>query len=145
MGGRILLVARGRGTPRRKYAVEVLSDIRHAGGESKPASTSWFSAIESEWSNISARNLLANSGSVYGALIQPAAHEQLRQRRQPGRGRTRCLPRRELCQPRRRYATPMDAKALIFFAWLLPTVVWGADAFVKSAAKMPLKTSGQTS
>ena len=45
-------------------------------------------------------------------------------------------------RPRRRYTTPLDAKALIFIHWLLPTFAW--EALVRMAVQSAASKARQT-
>ncbi|WP_255555754.1 SDR family NAD(P)-dependent oxidoreductase [Rhodoferax sp. PAMC 29310] len=150
MGGRIWMPV-GGWYHATKYAVEVLSDAMRV--EVKPFGVNVVvvqpGAIESEWSGISARNLLANSkGSVYSALIQPMAAllGNYANAASPDVVANAVSRAVNCANPRRRYATPMDAKALIFLHWLLPTFAWEAlvRTAVQSAAQSAAKKAGQT-
>jgi NAD(P)-dependent dehydrogenase (short-subunit alcohol dehydrogenase family) len=128
MGGRIWMPI-GGWYHATKHALEVLSDAMRV--ETRPFGIRVVvvqpGAIESEWSDIAVKNLLAHSrGTAYGALVKPMAKLL--------GGYTKAAPPEVVARavskavnstnPRRRYATPMDAKALIFLRWLLPDVLW---------------------
>jgi len=80
-------------------------------------------AIESEWSAIAADNLRkTSSDSVYQHVIGPTARALEDYDKAAGPGVVVKAVSRAVnsSRPRRRYATPLDAKALIFLHWLLP-------------------------
>lgn len=128
MGGRIWMPV-GGWYHATKHAVEVLSDALRV--ETRPFGIRVVvvqpGAIESEWADIAADNLLEHSeGTAYRSLVEPMAgmlrdYSTAASPEVVARAVSKALNRRN---PRRRYATPIDAKVLIFLRWLLPDWVW---------------------
>ena len=112
-----------------KHAVEVLSDAMRV--ETKPFGVRVVvvqpGAIKSEWSGIAAKHLLATSkGSAYRALVEPMTRilEGYLSGSSPDVVATAVSRAVHSRKPRRRYATPIDAKTMVFLRWLLPDRVW---------------------
>lgn len=128
MGGRIWMPV-GGWYHATKHAVEVLSDALRA--ETRPFGIRVVvvqpGAIESEWADISADNLLQHSrGTAYGRHVEPMAallrdHSNAASPDVVADAVSKAVESR---RPRRRYAVPMDAKVLIFLRWLLPEWAW---------------------
>lgn len=128
MGGRIWMPV-GGWYHATKHAVEVLSDALRV--ETQPFNIRVVvvqpGAIESEWSGIAAQTLEKTSqGSVYGAAIEPMArilkhYSTAASPEVVAKAVSKAVNSRH---PRRRYATPTDAKLLIFLNWLLPDWAW---------------------
>ena len=128
MGGRIWMPI-GGWYHATKHSLEVLSDALRV--ETRPFGIRVVvvqpGAIRSEWSGISAKNLRASSvATVYGALVEPMARilEEYSIASEPevvAQAVSRAVNSRS---PRRRYATPRDAKVLIFLRWLFPDWAW---------------------
>lgn len=128
MGGRIWMPI-GGWYHATKHAVEALSDALRL--ETRPFGIRVVvvqpGSIKSEWGGIAADNLLKHSkDTAYKALVEPMA----RGLRTPpfaappdvvARAVSKAVNSRK---PRRRYATPMDAKLFIFLRWLLPEGAW---------------------
>ncbi len=137
MGGRIW-VPIGGWYHATKHAIEVLSDALRM--ETKPFGIKVVviqpGAIESEWSGIAAQTLQETSqGSVYEAQVQPMAkilshYDNAAKPEVVAKAVSQAVNSRN---PRRRYATPMDAKLLIFLRWLLPDWAW--ELLISSALK----------
>ena len=111
-----------------KHAVEVLSDALRV--ETRPFGIQVVvvqpGAIKSEWATIAAEQLMASSkGSAYKALTDAVA-QGLRNTSGAGPEVIAAAVSRAVhsTRPRRRYTLPLDAKALIFLHWLLPTGAW---------------------
>jgi NAD(P)-dependent dehydrogenase (short-subunit alcohol dehydrogenase family) len=128
MGGRIWMPI-GGWYHATKHSVEVLSDAMRV--ETRPFGIRVVvvqpGAIESEWAAISAENLQKNTnGSPYKALIDPMARALTNYDRAAGPDviATAVSKAVNSDNPSRRYATPMDAKMLIFLRWLLPEWAW---------------------
>ena len=128
MGGRIWMPI-GGWYHATKHAVEVLSDTMRV--ETRPFGVRVVvvqpGAIESEWSGIAARTLRESSkDSVYGTLIAPMAKilEGYTSAAKPEVVADAVSRAVNSPNPRRRYATPMDARIFIFFRWLLPEWAW---------------------
>ncbi|NJK41328.1 MAG: SDR family NAD(P)-dependent oxidoreductase [Acaryochloridaceae cyanobacterium SU_2_1] len=112
-----------------KHAVEVLSDALRV--ETRPFGIRVVvvqpGIIASEWSGIAARPLEdASRESVYHFLTEPMARvlrddSQAASPEVVAKAVSKAVNSRN---PRRRYATPMDAKVLIFMHWLLPDWAW---------------------
>jgi len=128
MGGRIWMPV-GGWYHATKHAVEVLSDALRV--ETRPFGISVVvvqpGAIESEWAGIAADNLLEHSeGTAYRSLVEPMAgmlrdYSTAASPEVVAKAVSKAVNRR---RPRRRYATPWDAKTLIFLRWLLPDWAW---------------------
>jgi len=128
MGGRIWMPV-GGWYHATKHAVEVLSDALRV--ETRPFGIRVVvvqpGAIESEWADIAADNLLEHSeGTAYRSLVEPMAgmlrdYSTAASPEVVAKAVSKAVHRR---RPRRRYATPMDAKVLIFLRWLLPDWAW---------------------
>lgn len=125
-----------------KHAVEVLSDVMDF--ETQPFGIRVVvvqpGGVATEWGGIAADHLRASlNGSAYrekGTLVadvlensKGASPEVI------ARIVSRAL---NAARPRRRYAAPFDAKALIFLRWLLPESAWAKLIWssVKAAARM---------
>jgi len=128
MGGRIWMPI-GGWYHATKHAVEVLSDALRM--ETEPFGIRVVvvqpGAIESEWSSIAAQTLRENSqGSAYQSTVEPMAKvlEDYQNASSPdvvAKAVSKAVNSRN---PKRRYATPMDAKLYIFLHWLLPDWAW---------------------
>ena len=128
MGGRIWMPV-GGWYHATKHAVEVLSDALRV--ETRPFGIRVVviqpGAIESEWADIAADHLLEHSeGTAYRSLVDPMAgvlrdYSTAASPQVVAEAVSKAVNRRN---PRRRYAIPMDAKALIFLRWLLPDWAW---------------------
>ncbi len=128
MGGRIWMPI-GGWYHATKHAVEVLSDALRV--ETKPFGIHVVvvqpGQIQSEWSGIAAQTLLDSSkDSVYRSMVEPMGRmlSDYPNAASPdviAKAVSHAVNRRN---PRRRYATPMDAKLLIFLRWLLPDWAW---------------------
>jgi len=128
MGGRIWMPI-GGWYHATKHAVEVLSDALRM--ETEPFGIRVVvvqpGAIESEWSSIAAQTLRENSqGSAYQSTVEPMAKvlEDYQNASSPdvvAKAVSKAVNSRH---PKRRYATPMDAKLYIFLHWLLPDWAW---------------------
>jgi NAD(P)-dependent dehydrogenase (short-subunit alcohol dehydrogenase family) len=121
-----------------KHALEVLSDALRV--ETRPFGINVVvvqpGAIRSEWAGIAADNLdKTGEGSVYQDSIGPMA----RALRNYGKAASPDVVADAVARavqsprPKRRYATPMDAKALIFLHWLLPDSLY--EALLKAALR----------
>jgi NAD(P)-dependent dehydrogenase (short-subunit alcohol dehydrogenase family) len=128
MGGRIWMPI-GGWYHATKHALEVLSDALRV--ETRPFGINVVvvqpGAIQSEWAGIAADNLERTSrDSVYQDTIGPMA----RVLRNYGKAASPDVVARAVSRavnsahPRRRYATPADAKLLIFLHWLLPDSIF---------------------
>jgi NAD(P)-dependent dehydrogenase (short-subunit alcohol dehydrogenase family) len=137
MGGRIWMPI-GGWYHATKHALEVLSDALRV--ETRPFGINVVvvqpGAIKSEWAGISADNLEKTSrDSVYQDTIQPMA----RALRNYGKAASPDVVAKAVSQavnsahPRRRYATPADARMLIFLHWLLPDSMF--EKMLKAALK----------
>lgn len=111
-----------------KHALEVLSDVMRV--ETRPFGIRVVvvepGGIASEWGGIAAQNLrTALQRSAYhhkGALVADVLQSTIGASPDViARVVSRAL---NTAHPRRRYAAPFDAKALIFFRWLLPDWAW---------------------
>lgn len=128
MGGRIWMPV-GGWYHATKHAVEVLSDALRT--ETRPFGIRVVvvqpGAIESEWADISADNLLQHSrGTAYRRHVEPMAAilRDYSKGASPDVVADAVSKAVESRRPRRRYAVPMDAKVLIFLRWLLPEWAW---------------------
>lgn len=137
MGGRIWMPI-GGWYHATKHALEVLSDALRV--ETKRFGINVVviqpGAIESEWSAISADNLRKTaSDSVYQHVIGPMARalEGYDKAAGPEVVARAVATAVNSAKPRRRYATPLDAKALIFLHWLLPDSLF--ERLLKAALK----------
>jgi len=138
MGGRIWMPI-GGWYHATKHAQEVLSDALRL--ETKPFGIRVVvvqpGAIESEWAEISANNLEEQStGSVYGAFVEPMAfllrhYDTAASPDVVAKAVSKAVNSRK---PRRRYATPMDAKIGVFLRWLVPDAIW--DRLIETAFKL---------
>ena len=121
-----------------KHALEVLSDALRL--ETHPFGINVVvvqpGAIESEWSGIAANHLANTSAdSVYQDTIGPmmralTGYDKAAKPEVVAKAVSSAV---NSANPRRRYATPMDAKALIFLHWLLP------DSLYEAVLKVALK------
>jgi NAD(P)-dependent dehydrogenase (short-subunit alcohol dehydrogenase family) len=137
MGGRIWMPI-GGWYHATKHALEVLSDTLRM--ETKPFGIKVVviqpGAIESEWSGIAAETLQETSqGSVYIAQSQPMAkllkhYDNAAKPEVVAKAVSQAVNSRN---PKRRYATPTDAKLLIFLRWLLPDWAW--ELLISNAIK----------
>jgi len=128
MGGRIWMPI-GGWYHATKHALEVLSDALRV--ETKPFGIRVVvvqpGAIQSEWSSIAAQTLRDTSkGSLYSAMAEPMARIL---NHYPNASSPDVVAKAVSLavngrNPKRRYATPMDAKLLIFLRWLLPDWAW---------------------
>ena len=129
MGGRIWTPV-GGWYHATKHAVEVLSDALRV--ETRPFGIRVVvvqpGAIKSEWAAIAGKTLQESSrSSVYGAVTEPMARTLQKAETKSAspdvvaNAVAKAVTSR---RPRRRYATPMDAKLLIFMRWLLPEWAW---------------------
>ncbi|MBO1352317.1 MAG: SDR family NAD(P)-dependent oxidoreductase [Hormoscilla sp. GUM202] len=128
MGGRIWMPI-GGWYHATKHALEVLSDALRV--ETKPFGIRVVvvqpGTIQSEWSSIAAQTLRDTSkGSLYSALVEPMARilNHYPNASSPdvvAKAVSQAVNGRN---PKKRYATPMDAKLLIFLRWLLPDWAW---------------------
>jgi len=112
-----------------KHALEVISDALRL--ETKPFGVRVVvvqpGAIQSEWAGISADNLQEQSkGSVYGSLVEPMAYllRHYDAAASPDVVAKAVSKAVNSQKPRRRYATPLDAKIGVFIRWLVPDAVW---------------------
>lgn len=128
MGGRIWFPI-GGWYHATKHALEVLSDALRV--EARPFGVRVVvvqpGAIESEWSGISADHLAASTrGSVYESQAAPfaAVLRDYSGAASPDVIAAVVSRAANARSPRRRYAAPMDAKALIFLRWVLPESAW---------------------
>ncbi len=128
MGGRIWMPI-GGWYHATKHAIEVLSDALRMETKSFGIKVVVIQpgAIESEWSGIAAQTLQENSqGSAYSALVKPMAkilnhYSTAAKPEVVAKAVSQAVNSRH---PKRRYATPLDAKLLIFLRWLLPDSAW---------------------
>ncbi len=137
MGGRIW-VPIGGWYHATKHAIEVLSDALRM--ETKPFGIKVVviqpGAIESEWSGIAAQTLQETSQcSAYSAQVKPMAkilnhYDNAAKPEVVAKAVSQAVNSRN---PKRRYATPMDAKLLIFLRWLLPDWAW--ELLISNALK----------
>jgi short-subunit dehydrogenase len=129
MGGRIWMPV-GGWYHATKHAVEVLSDALRV--EVRPFGVDVVvvepGAIESEWSDIAADTLdeAARGGSHYPELTGSMSrllrsYDSASPPDVVARAVSKALTAR---RPRRRYAVPLDAKAMVFLRWLLPDALW---------------------
>jgi NAD(P)-dependent dehydrogenase (short-subunit alcohol dehydrogenase family) len=112
-----------------KHALEVLSDALRV--ETRDFGIRVVvvqpGAIESEFAAISVKNLQASSRkTVYGNLVHAMARRLGSRRREaPPEAVARVVAKAvNSSRPKRRYATPLHARALIFLRWLLPDALW---------------------
>lgn len=112
-----------------KHALEVLSDALRV--ETKPFGIRVVvvqpGAIESEWSGIAAATLDASSQqSVYRKLVEPMARllKHYQNASSPDFVAKAVSLAVNSSHPKRRYATPFDAKLLMFVHGLLPDWAW---------------------
>lgn len=130
MGGRIWMPI-GGWYHATKHAVEVLSDVLRV--EVRPFGIDVVvvqpGTIESEWSDIAAGTLdeTARGGTRYPELtgsmsrLLRSSYDSAASPDVVARAVSKALTKR---RPRRRYAVPLDAKALVFLRWLLPEALW---------------------
>ena len=137
MGGRIWMPI-GGWYHATKHAVEVLSDALRV--ETRPFGIHVVvvqpGAIQSEWAGISAENLLAHSqNTVYSSLVEPMARVLTHYTRAASPDVVaKAVAKAVNCpKPRRRYATPLDAKLLIFLHRWLPEWAW--ERFIMAALR----------
>jgi NAD(P)-dependent dehydrogenase (short-subunit alcohol dehydrogenase family) len=137
MGGRIWMPI-GGWYHATKHALEVLSDALRV--EVRPFGINVVivqpGAIQSEWSGIAADNLdRIGRDSAYQGAIGPMS----RVLRDYGKAAPPAVVAEAVSKavnsahPRRRYATPLDAKLLIFLHWLLPDALF--EKMLKAALK----------
>ncbi len=112
-----------------KHAVEVLSDAMRV--ETRPFGIRVVvvepGAIESEWAGIAASNLQEHSkDSVYNTAAEGMAKMLTKYSWAAGPEVVATAVSKAVNsrRPRRRYATPMDAKLFILCHWLLPDWIW---------------------
>ncbi|BFM16946.1 oxidoreductase [Maricurvus nonylphenolicus] len=137
MGGRIWMPV-GGWYHATKYCVEVLSDALRL--ETKPfgihVSVIQPGAIESEWSGIAADNLKKTAKtSPYQKIVQAMVnaltnYDSASKPEVIAKAVSKALNSKK---PKRRYAAPFDAKALIFLHWIMPDRIW--DRFIMMALK----------
>jgi NAD(P)-dependent dehydrogenase (short-subunit alcohol dehydrogenase family) len=137
MGGRIWMPI-GGWYHATKHALEVLSDALRV--ETRPFGIHVVvvqpGAIQSEWAGIAADNLERTSGdSVYQDAIGPMARVLRNYGKAASPDVVAAAVSRAVnsARPRRRYATPADAKLLIFLHWLLPDAVF--ERMIKAALR----------
>ncbi|MGF1521123.1 MAG: oxidoreductase [Leptolyngbyaceae cyanobacterium] len=128
MGGRIWMPI-GGWYHATKHALEVLSDALRV--ETRPFGIKVVvvqpGAIESEWSGIAAQTLRETSKeSAYRESVEPMArilthYETASSPDVVAKAVSQAVNSRN---PKRRYATPMDAKLFVFLHWLLPDWAW---------------------
>ena len=125
-----------------KHAVEVLSDVMDF--EVRPFGVRVIvvqpGGVATEWGGIAADHLRASlNGSAYrerGTLTADVLqHSKGASPEVIARVVTRAL---SAANPRRRYAAPFDAKALIFLRWLLPEGAWAK--LIWSAVKVAARS-----
>ena len=142
-----------------KHAVEVLSDVMDF--ETRPFGIRVVvvqpGGVATEWGGIAADHLRASlKGSAYrekGTLVADVlANTKGASPDVIARVVSRAL---NTVRPRRRYAAPFDAKALIFLRWLLPEGAWAkliwssvkvagmAPSAEKATARLPKDPNGQ--
>ena len=142
-----------------KHAVEVLSDVMDF--ETRPFGIRVVvlqpGGVATEWGGIAADHLRASlKGSAYrekGTLVADVlANTKGASPDVIARVVSRAL---NTARPRRRYAAPFDAKALIFLRWLLPEGAWAkliwssvkvagmAPSAEKATARLPKDPNGQ--
>jgi NAD(P)-dependent dehydrogenase (short-subunit alcohol dehydrogenase family) len=137
MGGRIWMPI-GGWYHATKHAIEVLSDALRLETKSFGIKVVVIQpgAIESEWSGIAAQTLQETSqGSAYSTLVKPMAkilnhYSTAAKPEVVAKAVSQAVNSRH---PKRRYATPMDAKLLIFLRWLLPDWAW--ESLISSVFK----------
>jgi NADP-dependent 3-hydroxy acid dehydrogenase YdfG len=112
-----------------KHAVEVLSDAMRV--ETRPFGLRVVvvepGRIESEWAATSARNLRATAkDSAYRDQIAPMADllDDYAGAASPEVVAAAVSNAVNAARPRRRYATPAEARIMIFLHWLLPDAAW---------------------
>jgi NAD(P)-dependent dehydrogenase (short-subunit alcohol dehydrogenase family) len=137
MGGRIWMPI-GGWYHATKHALEVLSAALRV--EVRPFGVNVVvvqpGAIKSEWADIAADNLdKTGRDSVYQATIGPMARALRNYDKAAGPEVVAQAVSRAVssARPKRRYATPLDAKALIFLHWLLPDALF--ERLLKAALK----------
>jgi NAD(P)-dependent dehydrogenase (short-subunit alcohol dehydrogenase family) len=133
-----------------KHAVEVLSDVMHF--ETRPFGIRVIvvqpGGIATQWGAIAADHLRASlQQSAYrenGTLVADVLEKTVGASPDViARVVARAL---RAARPRRRYAAPFDAKALIFLRWLLPEWAWSRLiwAVIKGAALMTRRQAQAT-
>jgi NAD(P)-dependent dehydrogenase (short-subunit alcohol dehydrogenase family) len=137
MGGRIWMPI-GGWYHATKHALEVLSDALRV--ETRPFGIHVVvvqpGAIQSEWADIAAENLERTSrDSVYQDTTGPMARVLRNYGKAASPDVVAAAVSRAVssAHPRRRYATPADAKLLIFLHWLLPDAAF--ERMLKAALK----------
>ncbi len=112
-----------------KHAVEVLSDAMRV--ETRPFGIRVVvvqpGRIESEWSATAARTLRGSAASsAYRDQVEPLAEmlEDYGGAAAPEVVADAVAKAVNSAHPKRRYATPADARAMIFLHWLLPDAAW---------------------
>ena len=112
-----------------KHAVEVLSDAMRV--ETRPFGIRVVvvqpGRIESEWSATAARTLRDSAASsVYRDQVEPLAEmlEDYGGAAAPEVIADAVAKAVTSAHPKRRYATPADARVMIFLHWLLPDAAW---------------------
>ena len=125
-----------------KHSVEVLSDAMRV--EVEPFGVKVVvvqpGRIESEWSATAARTLRTSAtASVYRDQVEPFAAllEDYGGAASPKVVTDAVLRALSTPKPKRRYATPADARVSIFLHWLLPDAAWEwlTAVGIKEAAK----------
>jgi NADP-dependent 3-hydroxy acid dehydrogenase YdfG len=136
MGGRIWMPI-GGWYHATKHAVEVLSDALRVELKSFGVRVVVVEPgeIQTEWAGISADNLEKTSANTaYGALVEPMTKILRAGRGAPPTVVAEAVARSlRTSSPRRRYATPFDAKLLIFLVRWMPAWMW--DWFVVQAMR----------
>ena len=112
-----------------KHALEVLSDALRV--ETRPFGIRVVvvqpGAIQSEWSGVAADTLERTAqGSAYAEQVAPMARTLRSYANAASPDVIAAVVSKAVHarKPRRRYAAPMDAKALIFLRWILPEGAW---------------------
>jgi NAD(P)-dependent dehydrogenase (short-subunit alcohol dehydrogenase family) len=130
------------------HALEVLSDALRV--ESRPFGSHVVvvqpGAIKSEWAGISANNVMKTSkGSAYSAQIEPMAQALTHYDNAANPDVIAAAVSKAVnsTRPRRRYATPMDAKMMMFLRRWLPDWAW--ERLVQAAMKRFAKGAGPLS
>ena len=128
MGGRIWMPI-GGWYHATKHALEALSDALRVETRAFGVRVVVIQpgAIESEWSDIAAKNLAATAkGSAYSSLVEPMARILAADRikAKPDVVADAVAEAVSSASPRRRYATPFQARFYIFMHWLLPDWAW---------------------
>lgn len=128
MGGRIWTPV-GGWYHATKHALEVLSDALRI--ETRPFGIRVVvvqpGAVESEWAGISADNLEEQSkGTAYSSFVDPMAFllRHYENAASPDVVANAVSKAVNSPKPKRRYATPLDAKLMVSLRWLLPDALW---------------------